>query len=229
MQIRDLPLDERPQEKLIFKGASNLSTPELLALIIRTGSRDKSAVQLAEDVFAYASNESGGINNIEVNELQNIRGIGVTKACSIAATIELAKRLSFAKKPDRIQIRTAEDAAEILMQRLRYEKKEHLILFILNTKCEVEAEITVSIGDLNHTIMNPREILSKALKRSAAAILLAHNHPSGDPEPSQDDINSTIQLIKAGQLVGIRVLDHIIIGDGRFVSLRAEGMLDNIN
>lgn len=225
MQIKDLPKSERPQEKLIYSGASSLSSSELLALIIRTGNRDKSAIQLAEDVLAYSNNESGGIYNIEVNELQNITGIGVAKACSVVATIELARRLSFNKGEKKSLIKNASDAAEMLMKKLRYEKKEHLIMLVLNMKCEVEAEITISIGALDHTIMHPREILSKALKRSAAAILIAHNHPSGDPTPSQDDISSTKKLIDASEMVGIRVLDHIIIGDGVFLSMRGERLI----
>lgn len=225
MQIKDLPQNERPEEKLIYSGAKTLSSSELLALIIRTGSKDKSAVQLAEDVLAYANNEAGGINNIEINELQNIAGIGVAKACSVAATIELAKRMSNGKRGERKAVRTARDASDLLMNKLRHEKKEHLIMLILNTKCEVEAEITVSIGALDHTIMHPREILGKALKRSAAAILIAHNHPSGDPTPSRDDVEATNKLIKAADIVGIKVLDHIVIGDGRFISMKAEQLI----
>lgn len=225
MQIKDLPQNERPEEKLIYSGAKTLSSSELLALIIRTGSKDKSAVQLAEDVLAYANNEAGGINNIEINELQNIAGIGVAKACSVAATIELAKRMSNGKRGERKAVRTARDASDLLMNKLRHEKKEHLIMLILNTKCEVEAEITVSIGALDHTIMHPREILGKALKRSAAAILIAHNHPSGDPTPSRDDVKATNKLIKAADIVGIKVLDHIVIGDGRFISMKAEQLI----
>lgn len=225
MQIKDLPQNERPEEKLIYSGAKTLSSSELLALIIRTGSKDKSAVQLAEDVLVYANNEAGGINNIEINELQNIAGIGVAKACSVAATIELAKRMSNGKRGERKAVRTARDASDLLMNKLRHEKKEHLIMLILNTKCEVEAEITVSIGALDHTIMHPREILGKALKRSAAAILIAHNHPSGDPTPSRDDVEATNKLIKAADIVGIKVLDHIVIGDGRFISMKSEQLI----
>lgn len=225
MQIKNLPKNERPEEKLIYSGAGSLSSSELLALIIRTGSRDKSAVQLAEDILAYANDEAGGINNIEVNELQNITGVGVAKACSVAATIEFAKRMTSNRRELRTAVRSAIDASDMLMSKLRYEKKEHLIMLILNTKCEVEAEITVSIGALDHTIMHPREILGKALKRSAAAILLAHNHPSGDPTPSKEDILSTKKLIEAADIVGIKVVDHIIIGDGKFISMRGEQLI----
>lgn len=225
MQIKDLPASERPQEKLIYGGVETLSTSELIALIIRTGQKNKSSVQLADEVLAYA--EKGGccLGELDALELREIDGIGTSKACSIAAGIELAKRLSRMKSKKKESIDNPCDIADIVMDKLRNEKKEHLILFILNAKCEVESEITISIGDLSQASMNPREVLSPAIKRSAAAIIVAHNHPSGDPTPSKDDVLATKRLIEAAELMGIRVLDHIIVGDGRFISMRNEGII----
>jgi len=226
MQIKDMPVYERPQEKLIYRGASALSTSELLALIIRTGSRNKSAVQLAEDVMSYSSAEFGRLSASEVNELKEIEGIGTTKACSVIASIELAKRLSENVSVDRRIITSPGDVADILMDSLRYEKREHLVELLLNAKCEVESRVTISIGELSATSVHPREVFNPAIRRSAAGIIIVHNHPSGDPSASREDIDSTRRIKEASDIIGIRLLDHIIIGDGVYTSLKAEGILE---
>lgn len=226
MQIKNMPVYERPQEKLIYRGVSALSTSELLALIIRTGSHNKSAVQLAEDVMAYSSEEFGSLSASDVNELTEIDGIGTTKACSVIASIELAKRLSENASSDRRIITSPGDAAELVMDALRYEKREHLVELILNAKCEVESRVTISIGELSATSVHPREVFNPAIRRSAAGIIIVHNHPSGDPSASQEDIGSTRRLREAADIIGIKLLDHIIIGDGVYTSLKAEGMLE---
>lgn len=150
----------------------------------------------------------------------------MSKACSIVASMELARRVREPSTASGITIRTASDVAELFMKRMRGEKREHVQMFLLNSKCNVESEYTVSIGALNSAELNPREVYSVAIRRSAAAIILAHNHPSGDPEPSNVDIISTRRIEAAGELVGIKLLDHVIVGYERYVSLRAEGYIE---
>lgn len=224
--IRDLPETERPKEKLMANGAEALSTSELIALIIRTGTRERSAVQLAEDVLSYSETEIGGLGRAEVKELTAIDGIGATKACAIVASLELARRLrTGVSQEHRTRIREASDVAEMLDEELRHEKREHVIALILNAKCEVEAKVTVSIGELCSASLHPREVFSPAVRRGAAAIIVAHNHPSGDPTPSEEDIAVTRRLVEASRIMGITLIDHIVIGRGTFTSLRAEGVI----
>ncbi|WP_287588029.1 MULTISPECIES: RadC family protein [Mogibacterium] len=226
MNIVNSNLYKLPQEKLLYSGTSALTDVELLALILRTGTADRKVLELARDVMAYADNLSQELCNVDVRELLNINGIGVSKACSIVASMELARRVREPSTASGITIRTASDVAELFMKRMRGEKREHVQMFLLNSKCNVESEYTVSIGALNSAELNPREVYSVAIRRSAAAIILAHNHPSGDPEPSNVDIISTRRIEAAGELVGIKLLDHVIVGYERYVSLRAEGYIE---
>mgnify|MGYP000846413126 FL=1 len=226
MNIVNSNLYKLPQEKLLYSGASALTDVELLSLILRTGTADRKVLELARDVMAYADNLSQELCNVDVRELLNINGIGVSKACSIVASMELARRVREPSTASGITIRTASDVAELFMKRMRGEKREHVQMFLLNSKCNVESEYTVSIGALNSAELNPREVYSVAIRRSAAAIILAHNHPSGDPEPSNVDIISTRRIEAAGELVGIKLLDHVIVGYERYVSLRAEGYIE---
>ncbi len=226
MRIKDIPAIERPQEKMLYSGAESLSTSELIALIIRTGNHDKSAVQLAEDVLSYSHSEMGHLRNADVQELREISGIGVSKACSIAASIELAKRMSTEPSPEtRPILRHPQDAADLLMEEMRGLKQERLVGLLVNAKCEVESKVVISIGALTNTYIHPRDVFRPVIRKGAAGIILAHNHPSGDPTPSQDDIESTKRLMAVADLMGIRFLDHIIIGNGRYVSIRSEDYL----
>lgn len=227
MRIKDIPQEERPKEKLMYAGAESLSTSELLALIIRTGNSSKSAVQLAEDVLAYSAKELGSLREADVQELTEIDGIGSTKACSIVASLELARRLLGRESDEsRISMKNPESVANLLMEDMRGLKQEHLVALLLNAKCEIESRITVSIGELTSTVVHPREVFRPAIRKGAAGIILVHNHPSGDPTPSQDDIQSTKRIMEVSKLVGIRLLDHLIIGDGRYISLRNEGYME---
>lgn len=227
MRIKDIPQEERPKEKLMYAGAESLSTSELLALIIRTGNSNKSAVQLAEDVLAYSAKELGSLREADVQELTEIDGIGSTKACSIVASLELARRLLGRESYEsRISMKNPESVANLLMEDMRGLKQEHLVALLLNAKCEIESRITVSIGELTSTVVHPREVFRPAIRKGVAGIILAHNHPSGDPTPSQDDIQSTKRIMEVSKLVGIRLLDHLIIGDGRYISLRNEGYME---
>lgn len=221
MRMKDIPATERPQEKLLYSGAESLTTSELLALIIRTGNQGKSAIQLAEEVISYSYSEAGNLRNIDVQELKEVEGIGVSKACSIVASMEFAKRInSESTLATRPVIRHPETAAALLMEEMRHLKQERLVALLLNVKCELESKEIISIGQLSSATIHPRDVFRPAIRKSAAAILLAHNHPSGDPTPSEDDIASTKRLAEVAELMGIRLVDHIIIGDGCYTSLR---------
>ena len=226
MRIKDIPQEERPKEKLMYAGAESLSTSELLALIIRTGNSNKSAVQLAEDVLAYSAKELGSLREADVQELTEIDGIGSTKACSIVASLELARRLLGRESDEsRISMKNPESVANLLMEDMRGLKQEHLVALLLNAKCEIESRITVSIGELTSTVVHPREVFRPAIRKGAAGIILAHNHPSGDPTPSKEDILLTRKVRDAGNLIGIDLLDHIILGDNTYISLSEKGFL----
>ena len=176
--------------------------------------------------MTYTEELSQDICSIDARELLNIDGIGVSKACSIVASMELARRVREPSLLSGKTITTAEDIAKLYMDRMRGSKREHVQLFILSTKCKIESEYTVSIGELNSADIHPREVYSVAIRRSAAAIIIAHNHPSGDPTPSNLDIAATKRLEAAGKIVGIKLLDHIIAGYDSYVSLRSEGVIE---
>lgn len=225
MRIQSLPVQERPLEKAERYGIGTLSNTELLALILRTGVSGRSALSLAEDVLAVCEDGLFDLGCMDFEELESIRGVGSGKAGAVLAAIELGKRLSASRQPDRPRITCAQDAASLFMEKLRYEKKEHFVCLYLNAKGEILVSENVSIGELTSTVVHPREVFRSAIRRSAASVLFLHNHPSGDPAPSEQDLQTTKRLVEAGKILGIGVLDHIIIGDGRFESLRRIGAL----
>lgn len=226
MQIKELPENERPQEKLMFAGPGGLSNSELLALIIRTGTSDKSAIQLAEEVLAYASSNIGDLGKADVRELTEIDGIGAAKACSVVAALELSKRLISGRVMETSgRLTSCKDVAELLMREMMYENREIFMAINLNTRMKVESKTIISIGCLDSTLVHPREVFTQAIKRGAAAVIVAHNHPSGDPEPSPEDYAITERLTAASRIIGIRLVDHVIIGKGSFVSMRSEGAI----
>lgn len=163
--------------------------------------------------------------DMSAEELMAIKGIGSAKAVQLKAGIELGLRLARTRMDEPVVIRSPRDAADVLMEQLRYLQKEHFVCLFLNTKNHIIAQETLSIGSLNASIVHPREVFRAAIKRSSASILCAHNHPSGDPAPSPEDISLTSRLKEAGEIVGIEVLDHLIIGDGEFVSLKEQGLM----
>lgn len=224
MHIKEMPDMERPQEKLVYYGASGLSNSELLALIIRTGTSDKSAIRLADEVISYANANIGDLGMAEVRELTEIDGIGEAKACSIVAAMELSKRLiSDRQAAVRDRISDSRQAADLLMKEMMYEKRELFMTLNLNARLQVESKSVISIGSVDSAPVHPREVFGPAIRRGAAAVVVAHNHPSGDPSPSPQDIEVTKRLIKASEIIGISLLDHLIIGNGRFTSMKAEG------
>jgi DNA repair protein RadC len=217
-----LDADEAPRERLMRLGPQALRNDELLAVVMQTGNRQASVYELAARVL-QAVGGLYGLLEAPVEELMTIPGIGAGKALQLAAAVELGRRI--VRKPTGVkrQIRSADDAAEYVMDRLRYLKKEHFLTLHLDTKHCVIGEEVVSVGSLDSSIVHPREIFKLAVRRSASAILCVHNHPSGDPTPSPEDVLVTRRLCEAGRLLGIDVLDHIVVGDGRYTSLKAMG------
>lgn len=216
--IKDLPLQERPRERLLRFGPAAISNSELLAIILRTGTKQENVLELANRVLK--EHDIRALSNATVMELKRIFGIGETKACQIVASFELSKRLGAYREEQKPVIKNSEDAANLLMGTLTNLKKECFCLILLDSKSRLINCQTVSIGDLNGSAAHPREIFLAAIKNSASRVILAHNHPSGDPQPSESDMRLTEKLVEAGALLGIDVLDHIIIGNGRWWSWR---------
>lgn len=222
--IKDLPEDERPRERLVKYGAEVLSNAELLAIILRVGGAGHSAIGLAENMLSKFGGLKG-IASATIEEMSEVKGLGMAKAAQIQAMVELGKRLAAATSGARQAIRSPQDAADMLMPELRDCDQEHFKAIFLNTRSEVIRIKTVTLGSLNASIITPIELFKRAISYNSCAVIVAHNHPSGDPTPSQDDINVTKRLVQAGQYVGVEVLDHLIIGDGRWVSLKERGLM----
>lgn len=223
-RLREVPSQERPRERMQQHGPSALSHAELLAILLRTGTNNESSVHLAQRIL----NECGGLRSLaECNwdDLTHIRGIGPAKAIQLQASIELGRRVARSRLPETVKITCPQDAADLLMEDLRHYREEHFVCLFLNTKNQVIGRQTLSIGSLNASIVHPREVFRAAIRRSSASILCAHNHPSGDPTPSPEDIQLTKRLTEAGELIGIELLDHLVIGDNRYISLKEMGCL----
>lgn len=223
LMMKELPENERPREKMIEKGVKALSNAELLAILLRTGTKNLPVNRLAEQLLA--KHELAGLGNISPQELSQTAGIGLVKAVTVLAGIELGCRLSQKEPGERPVIKSPSDAARLMMAELRYKTKEHFIALLLSTKNHVIARAMISVGSLNASIVHPRELFREAIRYSAAAVILVHNHPSGDPTPSQEDISLTMQLVEAGNLLNISILDHVIIGDGKYVSFKEKGII----
>ncbi|WP_053957520.1 RadC family protein [Inediibacterium massiliense] len=225
ISIREMAKTERPREKLLKWGVECLSNAELLAILIRTGTKDLSALDLAQKVLSIDQEGLRYLTNCTVEELSNIKGIGIAKACQILSSIELGKRLALSSSKEKYSITSPKDVSNILMEEMRYYKKEYFKTILLNTKNEILSIDNISIGSLNSSLVHPREVFVNAIKKSVASIILVHNHPSGNPKPSSEDINVTKRLIEAGKIIGIYILDHIIIGDGKYISLKESNMI----
>ncbi len=222
--IKSIPEDDRPQEKLLKYGANYLSNSELIAVILRTGSKEENVVKLSQRIL---SEDGKGLRNIAegtVEKFKFFKGINDVKAAQLMAVAELSKRIS-TLKIEKIKISSPSDAAVLLMEEMRYYKKEYFKIILLDTKNNIKKVSEISVGSLNSSIVHPREVFSEAVVNSASSIILVHNHPSGESEPSHEDIVLTNRLDECGKILGIKVLDHIIIGDGVFYSFKEEGLL----
>lgn len=222
--LKDLPPEERPRERLHAYGAQALTTAELIAILIRTGNAERSAVALGEFLLAEFGSIQG-VATASLEQLAAVKGLGAAKAAQIKAAIEFGNRLTLFTEEGRPSIGGPQDVSNLLMPDLRYQKKEHLKSLLLDTKNRVLAIKTVSVGDLSSSIVHPREVYKDAVVASAASIIVAHNHPSGDPTPSAEDVAVTKRLILSGEIMGIDLLDHIVLGDGTFVSLKERGLI----
>jgi len=222
--IRDFPQDERPRERFISSGPESLSNHELIAILLRTGTKDESVLQLSNRLLTSFE----GLRLLKtatLEEITSIKGIGQAKAIQILAAVEIGRRIANLNNNDRYVIRSPEDGANFVMNDMRFLSQEHFVCLYLNTKNQVLHKKTIFIGSLNASIVHPREVFREALKRSAASIIAIHNHPSGDPAPSREDIEVTKRLVECGKMIGIDVLDHLIIGENKFVSLKEKGYL----
>lgn len=223
--VRDMPESERPREKMLAQGVTSLSNTELLAVLIASGSGGDSALSLASKVLAAEGGSLPGLSACHPEEFMRIAGIGTAKACTITAALELGRRAATMPARPRRAVGTPRDAAELFMGEMRYLKKEVMEVALVNVKNELITRERVAIGGLNAAVTQPREVFGGAIRKGAYGVILAHNHPSGDPTPSAEDVSITKQLKRAGEILGIAVIDHIVVGDGCFVSFAERKLL----
>jgi len=221
--IRELPLSERPRERLQHAGAGALSNAELLAIILRIGGRGENVLDMAQRLLS-TYHGLGGMARASCGELATERGVGTAKAAQVLAAFELGKRLLVASPDDRPQVTSPADAANLLMAEMATLEQEHLRTLLLDTKHRVLASPTVYVGNVNTSVIRVAELFREAIRLNCVALIVAHNHPSGDPTPSPDDVKVTEQIVQAGKLLDIEVLDHLVIGQQRYVSLKERGL-----
>lgn len=216
--IKEIPLNDRPREKMAANGAAVLTDAELIAILLRTGTAEKSAIDIASEMTADGGLYKRLAGITRLNELTNIKGLGQAKAATVLAALEIGRRIASAKPLEKIHLSCPQDVADFLMPRLRYAAKEQFVVILLNSKNKVIGTEVVSEGSLSSSIVHPREVYAPAMLHHAAAIMVAHNHPSGDPKPSFEDEEVTRMLSRSGKVLGIPMIDHVIIGDGNYYS-----------
>ena len=221
--IRDFPQGERPRERLAKHDARSLSNAELVAILLRVGVGGENVVDLSRRLL-HELGELPGLARASIADLQSVKGIGLAKAAQIKAALELGRRVALASPETKPQINSATDAANLLLGEMSYLDQEHMRVLLLDTKHRVLDSPTVYKGSLNTSVVRIGELFRQAIRRNCAAIIIAHNHPSGDPTPSPEDVSVTQQIVNAGRLLDIEVLDHLIIGEQRFLSLRERGL-----
>lgn len=221
--IKDLPVDERPRERLARAGEGALSTTELVAIILRTGVGGESALDLARRLLSRYGGLPG-LARASFTELQSEKGLGEAKTAQVKAALEMGRRMLLAAPEDRFIVRSPADVAQLLMAEMGHLEQEHFRVLYLDTRNRLLGSETVYVGSLNASHIRVGEVFREAVKRNCASIIVAHNHPSGDPTPSPEDVEVTRQLVTAGNLLDIEVLDHLIVGQQRFVSLRERGL-----
>jgi DNA repair protein RadC len=219
LTIKELPLDGRPREKLKALGAAALSEAELLAIILRVGTQGESVVDLSNRLLVTYGGLVG-LSRVSFAELCGVHGLGEAKACQLKAALEMGRRLLLAQPEERLQVRSPADLAPLLILELGPLDQEVLRVILLNTKNQVVKIVDVYRGSLNSSLVRTAEVFKEAVRVNAAAIIVAHNHPSGDPTPSPEDARVTEQIVAAGKLLEVEVLDHLVIGERSYVSLR---------
>ncbi|OPJ62043.1 RadC family protein [Clostridium chromiireducens] len=225
LKIKDIPQHERPKEKLLTYGAESLSNSELLAIILRTGTQGENVLQLSSRLLSELEGLDGILNS-SINDITSIKGIKGGKASQILALSELFKRFRTLKaiKND-IKITSPKELADLIMGEMNDLTQEVLKVVLLNTKNVIIGTKDVFKGSLNTSVVHPREIFKQAINKNSASIIICHNHPSGDPTPSKEDINITLRIKECGNIIGIQLIDHIIIGNNKFVSLKERGLI----
>lgn len=229
--MKDIPISERPQERLKKYGPDALTNAELLALIIRTGNRDESVIHLAQRILYSLCKEGednglSGLKNVSMDSLMRIKGVGEAKASMILAAVTLGLRMSMYSIHNKMKITSPEDVVGYVMNDMKYLKTEHFRIISLNTKKEIMYIREISHGTVNMTVVHPREVFRQAIEDGAHSIVLLHNHPSGDPQPSGEDLMLTRRLKECSEIVGISIVDHIIIGENCYYSFLKEGKLN---
>ena len=225
IRVNDIPLNERPMEKLLQFGVDTLSNEELLAILLRTGTKGENVIALSSRLLAELDGLDG-LLNVSYEEASKIKGIKKVKACQIIAMMELVNRIrTFKSQKEMIKISSPKDIASLLINEMVNLKQEVFKLILLNTKNIVIGTKDIFKGTLNSSIVHPREVLKEAIQRGSANVIVCHNHPSGDPSPSKEDIDITIRLKECGNIIGIGLLDHIIIGNNKYVSLKEKGII----
>jgi len=232
--MTELEEHDRPRERMAGVGPQALSNAELVAILLRTGAPGASALDLAHRVLSLGADEGApgpgeqeaGLRYLvtcAVEELRRVPGVGLAKAVQIKAAVELGRRVARATTA-RAAVKSPEDVSGLVMEEMRFLDREQFRIILLDAKNHVLGIRVVSVGSLSSSIVHPREIFKEAIARSSAAIILVHNHPSGDPTPSQEDVEVTRRLVEAGRLLGIEVLDHVVVGDNRYVSFKEKGI-----
>lgn len=226
-RMADMPKEERPYEKVLEYGPRHLTDAELLAVIIRTGAQGEKALDIAGKVLRVSESDKGllGIHHSSLEQLMSIRGVGKVKAIQLKCIAELARRFAKAQAVQGLSFKEPETIARYYMEDFRHEEKEICWVLMLDTKCSLIKKVHISTGTINTSLVSPREIFKEALGCNAVNLIVMHNHPSGDPAPSNEDIAMTLRLKECGELMGIPVIDHIILGDNRYSSLRELGVL----
>ena len=225
LTIRELPRSDRPRERLVDLGAQALSTSELLAIVIGSGARGRSALRIGDDILGRAGGSLRRLASRPVSELTRHGGVGKARAVVVHAALELGRRMAAERRDEGIPIRAPRDVVAVFAHRLEDLPVEEFHVAVLDAQHRLERDITVTRGILNSSLVHPREVFRVAIAERAAAIILIHNHPSGDPAPSPDDRSVTDQLVAAGRLLDIPVHDHVIIGRGRYMSFAEAGLL----
>lgn len=225
IRVNDIPLNERPVEKLLQFGVESLSNEELLAILLRTGTKGENVIALSKRLLIELDGLDG-LLNVSFEEASKIKGIKKVKACQIIAMMELFNRFKTLKsQKENLKISSPKDVSTLLINEMSNFKQEVFKLILLNTKSIIIGTKDVFKGTLNSSIVHPREVFKEAVQRGSANIIVCHNHPSGDPNPSKEDIDITLRLKECGNIMGIGLLDHIIIGNNKYVSLKEKGII----
>ncbi len=222
--VHDLPISERPRERLLKLGVEALSAQELLALILGRGIQGESVLLTAQNLLTRFGNLKN-MASASIEELTQVKGIGIAKATQIKAALELGKRLEeHSNESKKIAIKSPEDVVKAVKNKLKGKKREHFLALSLDTRNHLINIHMISIGSLDSSVVHPREVFKEAISSSAASVIFVHNHPSGDPTPSEDDIKLTRRLFEVGEITGIEVLDHIVVCDKAYLSMKSKGL-----